>query len=951
MLSVYQKAVTAGFRGTYTEWLNSLTGDPGFEVGNAKNGASAYELAVANGFTGTLEEWLDSLQGKADAEFIRMYTEVTESVESVEAARDAALGYVLDAEEAASDAEAAAIDADEAKTAAIQAKNEAQEIATNVASYTAAAEQAAADATSAAATAAQQRTAAEMAAQEAVLNREAAQQIKDSTAVQFDIKDTRVGFKRADEDTYKYTPDLTGPPGPGIKVLDKYDSVADLTAAYPDGSLVEGGFLVGATEPYDYYYWSPRFNEWKSAGKLQGAAGKSAFDSAKDGGLPETVTENVFNQALSDLPAHLSDVSKHLSTSERNALMLTTTYSPNYTGALMPNRRITTPSTVEMYTGHWCKLFTISILAANFGGALSLLVYDTEKAATLGILNVFVRAAASVSDEPRICTMQWALNNGFEVDDFVLVRESDGVYSGHVRCKEANSAVGVFVLSERRTSKIDSTNITYVVEPIWAATLPAGTQYVSIGSKAPFTAEETAAIIAQVNAALDEKQEAIDDIYGLLDDVDEAFTAIEGDIVDIETELNDINGRIDTVNGRVDDTNVLLSAVQAEASIKAVPEQTISDSAITLEPNKKYYLGIVMAAKTITFGMPVSGKSNDWELVFTMGPTVQTITFATHNSTTIKWLGDKAPTYTASKAYRIIVSYDNGTYRAVFGEFEAVAIKTLGELSVGDTVTVDVKPEYQSFFGNTITFKVADKNHSGYPANSVTLITDKIIQLLAFDGKEPTNSNSYRQNYGNNRYSYANLLQWMNSNATAGNWYSAKHAADAPPNSSNVAVNAYDTRAGFLAIFDVAFVNALMETTLTVVKPSVDGGGSETVTDKVFLASRTEVGLTNEGGIAEGVKLALFSDDTSRLAYPTAEAVSNSEYTDAGLKTSSAWYWWLRTPYVSDAGDVRYVYTDGTLSGVSACNGYRGVRPLCNLPSSTPISDTPDANGHYKLLL
>lgn len=948
MLSVYQKAVAAGFRGTYTEWLNSLTGDPGFEVGNAKNGASAYELAVANGFTGTLEEWLDSLQGKADAEFIRMYTEVTESVESVEAARDAALGYVLDAEEAASDAEAAAIDADEAKTAAIQAKNEAQEIANVIADNTAAAEQAAVNATDAATAASQHRTAAEMAAQEAALNREAAQQIKDSTAVQFDIKDTRVGFKRADEDTYKYTPDLTGPPGPGIKVLDKYDSVADLTAAYPDGSLVEGGFLVGTAEPYDYYYWSPRFNEWKSAGKLQGAAGKSAFDSAKDGGLPETVTENVFNQALSDLPAHLSDDSKHLSTSERNALMLTTTYSPNYTGALMPNRRITTPSTVEMYTGHWCKLFTISILAANFGGALSLLVYDTEKAATLGILNVFVRAAASVSDEPRICTMQWALNNGFDVDDFVLVREADGVYSGHVRCKEANSAIGVFVLSERRTSKIDSTNITYVVEPIWAATLPAGAQYVSIGSKAPFTAEETAAIIAQVNAALDEKQEAIDDIYGLLDDVDEAFTAIEGDIVDIETELNDINGRIDTVNGRVDDTNILLSAVQVEASIKAVPEQIISDSAITLEPNKKYYLGIVMAAKTITFGMPVSGKSNDWELVFTMGPTVQTITFATYYGTTIKWLGDKAPTYTASKTYKIIVSYDNGAYNAVFGEFEAT--KNLGDLSIGDTVTVDVKPEYQSFFSDKIVFKVADKNHAGYPANSVTLITDKIIQLLAFDGKEPNNATGDRDGNGNNRYAHSNIRQWLNSNAAAGAWYSAKHTYDAPPNSSNVSENAYDTRAGFLAIFDVAFMNALMETTLTVVKPSVDGGGSETVTDKVFLASTTEVGLANESSIAEGTKLALFTNNASRVAYCTQEAIDTSAYT-SDPTTSDAWYWWLRTPLSSVARVVRNVDRGGFLSDDNAFRGYGGIRPLCNLSAFATISLTPDANGHYKLLL
>ena len=38
----------------------------------------------------------------------------------------------------------------------------------------------------------------------------------------------------------------------------------------------------------------------------------------------------------------------------------------------------------------------------------------------------------------------------------------------------------------------------------------------------------------------------------------------------------------------------------------------------------------------------------------------------------------------------------------------------------------------------------------------------------------------------------------------------------------------------------------------------------------MFLASTTEVGLANENGIAEGSRLALFSNDASRVAYPTA---------------------------------------------------------------------------------
>ena len=233
--------------------------------------------------------------------------------------------------------------------------------------------------------------------------------------------------------------------------------------------------------------------------------------------------------------------------------------------------------------------------------------------------------------------------------------------------------------------------------------------------------------------------------------------------------------------------------------------------------------------------------------------------------------------------------------------------KALSSLAVGTKIEVPVLSAYQSRFGAKIVFKIADKNHSGYPANSVTLIAEKIIQLMCSDAKEPSNSNSDRKNYGNNRHIHSNILQWLNSNATAGKWYSAKHGQDAPPTNANVwdNYNEYDAWAGFLAMLDPKFVAELLNTTLTVVKSSTDGGSYETFTAKMFLASTTEVGLANENGIAEGSRLALFSNDASRVAYPTAECVKNSEYTSGSLNTSSGWYWWLRTPTSSNAFNVR----------------------------------------------
>ena len=278
--------------------------------------------------------------------------------------------------------------------------------------------------------------------------------------------------------------------------------------------------------------------------------------------------------------------------------------------------------------------------------------------------------------------------------------------------------------------------------------------------------------------------------------------------------------------------------------------------------------------------------------------------------------------------------------------------KTLSSLAVGTKVEVPVQSAYQSRFGAKIVFKIADKNHSGYPSNSVTLITEKIIQLMCSDAKEPSNSNSDRRNYGNNRHIHSNILQWLNSNATAGKWYSAKHGQDAPPNNANVwdNYNEYDAWAGFLAMLDPKFVAELMETTLTVVKSSTDGGSYETFTAKMFLASTTEVGLANENGIAEGKLLALFSNDASRIAYPTAECVNNSEYKNSSLTTSKGWYWWLRTPNSSSAHGVRFVDSDGALNSSLAYYGGRGVRPLCNLKSEILVSDNPNSSGNYEII-
>ncbi len=272
--------------------------------------------------------------------------------------------------------------------------------------------------------------------------------------------------------------------------------------------------------------------------------------------------------------------------------------------------------------------------------------------------------------------------------------------------------------------------------------------------------------------------------------------------------------------------------------------------------------------------------------------------------------------------------------------------KALSSLAVG-TLVKDTGTLYN---GKPIVWKIADKGHAGYPANSVTLITERIISLKCFDAIESGNSDSNRRSYGNNRWIYSNIRRWLNSQAAAGKWYAAQHSADAPPSNANVwsNYNEYDGEAGFLAGFSASFVAALLTTTHTVGKASVDGGGTETCTDKIFFASSTEVGLT--GDVVCGSKLALFTDDASRRAKPTAECVSKSEYTNSSFNTNSFWYYWLCDAYASDSSHVRRVRSSGAMDWDVAYYGSRGVRPLCNLLSSILVSDSPDSDGAYTII-
>ena len=249
-----------------------------------------------------------------------------------------------------------------------------------------------------------------------------------------------------------------------------------------------------------------------------------------------------------------------------------------------------------------------------------------------------------------------------------------------------------------------------------------------------------------------------------------------------------------------------------------------------------------------------------------------------------------------------------------------------------------------------IIWTIVAKNHPGYPANAITLHAEKIIDLRCFDAREPNNTNSDRKNYGNNRYSVSNIDQWLNKDSAAGAWYVGQHTYDQSPNAANVNSNTpYDTRPGFLNHFSTEEKNAILSTPLRVVKPMVDSVGYDDISRKVFLPSTTEVGLGNEDGMAEGTAWGFYTSNAARIAYLTAQTFNNTLSSSKPSAIGNAWYWQLRTPNRSYADMARCVGSDGLRKMSFAHDGYYGVRPALNLPSTLLVSDTTDADGTYTI--
>ena len=213
----------------------------------------------------------------------------------------------------------------------------------------------------------------------------------------------------------------------------------------------------------------------------------------------------------------------------------------------------------------------------------------------------------------------------------------------------------------------------------------------------------------------------------------------------------------------------------------------------------------------------------------------------------------------------------------------------------------------------------------------------QILDLRSFDAMEASNSDTDRQKVGNNNWGVSNIEQWLNSDASAGSWYSAQHSADAPPSSANVwsNYNPYDAKPGFLYYWTDAEKSVLKDMTLTLANNTVtDGGGSYTWTGKIWLPTYTQMTGNQNNSISEGTQFSKFTDNTSRIKTIHAMCVANNQYCIDNSKTvGTAWQYWQSSAYPSNSCTSRGVYDGGSAGNdYLAYNSVPGIVPCICLP-------------------
>ncbi|MGN0252304.1 MAG: DUF6273 domain-containing protein [Oliverpabstia sp.] len=401
--------------------------------------------------------------------------------------------------------------------------------------------------------------------------------------------------------------------------------------------------------------------------------------------------------------------------------------------------------------------------------------------------------------------------------------------------------------------------------------------------------------------------------------IEEMGSTTEGDVIDVDAELKaymqtvkpDMVSAIVEKGGVASESdawgefpNKVRAIPNGVSPTESLPEQTtlvasiLSTGGIGLNWKDTGAAGYLIIRKT--GGVPentadgTSVYNGDWSETVTDTDVAENVTYYY-----------RIFPYNSSNQYQAFEggSVKSVTYKNRSGEFR------IADVEVGDKILFGA-------WGTTVqSWTVCDTQdkESGF----VTVCLDNHAGgNRCFDEIETNNPVSNRASQGNNRWAYSNIRQWLNSDGAASEWFVAQHDYDVRPN--------YYNNKGWLADFTDYEKGIIIPHKSKCILDQADGGGSETVYDKMFLASSYAMGLEIIKPLEDEHMYELFTDNASR---------------------SFSSNFWLRTINgTTSASGVRCVNSGGNLSNGAANFNY-AARPFCKLPTSAYIvwSDSDNA--------
>ena len=256
-------------------------------------------------------------------------------------------------------------------------------------------------------------------------------------------------------------------------------------------------------------------------------------------------------------------------------------------------------------------------------------------------------------------------------------------------------------------------------------------------------------------------------------------------------------------------------------------------------------------------------------------------------------------------AYRFTIP----NYDSSYGGNKTYIFTSTANVPVGGQLTLtwayNTNPtKVQGYSSSTSTTALFDVNIAEWDGATACIDLGTIKLAMAdADSTYGKLNHIHRARYGSNNYYQSGLRQWLNADATANNWWSPSNIFDRPYDNRNTAGRLNVLNSNMKAVLATPTVNCITNNLFEY--PSLDGTTfslqtAYTVKDKLFLVTHTETNLSSTPNV------------DSVLAYYT--NAQNADRIKYRKDNGNAYYWWLRTPYPTNASLVRGVNTSGALN-------------------------------------